>query len=71
MEIIYGTTNPNKVVSMTKILKENNVNAKLYTLKDIGFNQEILENGTTFEENSSIKANAINEFCNENIRSNT
>ena len=66
MEIIYGTSNQNKVISMTKILKENNINAKLYTLKDIGFNKEIIEDGKTFEENSKIKAVAIKEFCKEN-----
>lgn len=66
MKIIYGTSNKNKVVSMTKILKENKVNAELYTLKDIGFDQEIIEDGTTFEENSAIKANAIKQFCDEN-----
>lgn len=66
MEIIYGTSNKNKVISMMKILRENNVNAKLYTLKDIGFNQEIIEDGETFEENSKIKANAIKKFCDEN-----
>ena len=66
MEIIYGTSNQNKVISMTKILKENNIHAKLYTLKDIGFNKEIIEDGKTFEENSKIKAVAIKEFCEEN-----
>ena len=66
MEIIYGTSNKNKVISMTKILKENNVNAKLYTLSDIGFNKEIIEDGKTFEENSYIKAMAIKKFCDEN-----
>ena len=66
MEIIYGTSNKNKVISMKKILKENNVDAKLYTLADIGFNQEIVEDGKTFEENSAIKANAIKKYCNEN-----
>ncbi len=66
MEIIYGTSNKNKVLSMTKILKENNVDAKIYTLKDIGFNQKIIENGKTFEENSEIKARAIAKFCKEN-----
>ena len=66
MEIIYGTSNKNKVISMMKILRENNVNAKLYTLRDIGFNQEIIEDGETFEENSKIKANAIKKFCDEN-----
>ena len=66
MEIIYGTSNINKVISMTKILKENNVNAKLYTLSDMGFNKEIIEDGKTFEENSYIKAMAIKKFCDEN-----
>ena len=66
MNIIYGTSNKNKVVAMEKILKENNVNFKLYTLKDIGFNKEIIEDGKTFEENSNIKATAIKEYCDEN-----
>lgn len=66
MQIIYGTSNKNKVASMRKILEENNVNAQLYTLADIGFNQEIIEDGSTFEENSRIKADAIKKFCNEN-----
>lgn len=66
MQIIYGTSNKNKVTSMRKILEENNVNAQLYALADIGFNQEIIEDGSTFEENSRIKADAIKKFCNEN-----
>lgn len=66
MDIIYGTSNSNKVIAMDKILKENHVNAKLYTLKNIGFNKEIVENGKKFEENSEIKAKAIKEFCIEN-----
>ena len=66
MDIIYGTSNRNKVVAMEKILKENNVNFKLYTLKDIGFNKENIEDGKTFEENSNIKATAIKEYCDEN-----
>ena len=66
MDIIYGTSNSNKVIAMDKILKENHVNTKLYTLKNIGFNKEIVENGKTFEENSEIKAKAIKEFCIEN-----
>ena len=66
MQIIYGTSNKNKVASMRKILEENNANAQLYTLADIGFNKEIIEDGSTFEENSRIKADAIKKFCNEN-----
>ena len=66
MKIIYGTSNQNKVISMKKILKENEIDVTMYTLKDIGFNQEIIEDGKTFEENSTIKANAIKKFCEEN-----
>lgn len=65
MQIIYGTSNQNKVISMAKILKENNINAKLYTLKDINFNAKIIEDGQTFEENSMIKATTIKKFCDE------
>ena len=66
MEIIYGTSNKNKVIQMNKILRENNINVKLYTLKDINFDKEIIENGKTFEENSEIKAKEIKKFCEEN-----
>lgn len=57
MEIIYGTSNKNKVISMTKILKENNVDAKLYTLEDIGFNQEIVKMAKHFKINLQKMAN--------------
>lgn len=36
------------------------------SLKDINFNEEIEENGKTFEENSEIKARAVKEFCDNN-----
>ena len=62
MEIIYGTSNQGKTISMIKILKDNNIDAKLYTLKDIGFKQEIIEDGETFEDNSDIKANVIKKY---------
>lgn len=66
MKIIYGTGNKSKVEAMKKILKEDNINAELVTLKDIGFNEEIIEDGKTFEENSEIKARAVQRFCNSN-----
>ncbi len=66
MEIIYGTGNQAKVEAMKKIFRENNFDAKLDTLKDIGFDKQIIEDGKTFEENSEIKARAIAQFCKEN-----
>ena len=66
MEILYGTTNKAKVKSMEKIIKEHNFDITIKTLPEIGFNEEIVEDGTTFEENSEIKAKAIQEFCKKN-----
>lgn len=66
MKIIYGTSNKNKVIAMKKILKDNDINAEIYTLQDIGFSEKIIEDGKTFEENSKIKAIAIKKFCDKN-----
>ena len=61
-----GTTNQEKRNQVQSFLKYNNYDVKLITLKEIGFNEEIDENGTTFEENSLIKAKAVKEFCIKN-----
>ena len=66
MKIIYGTTNQAKLQAMYGIIKSYGFDAELYTLKDIGFTDEIIEDGTTFEENSLIKARAIQEYCKNN-----
>lgn len=66
MKILYGTGNKGKVEAMKNIIKSHGFDAELYTIKDVGFDQEIIEDGETFEENSDIKANAIRKFCIEN-----
>ena len=66
MKILYGTGNKAKVEAMKKIIKVHGFDAELFTIKDIGYNQDIEETGTTFEENSEIKALAIKEFCDKN-----
>ena len=66
MKILYGTGNKNKVEAMKKIIKNHGFDAELFTTKDIGYLQDVEENGTTFEENSEIKALAIKEFCDKN-----
>ena len=63
MKIIYGTTNLNKIVEMTKYFKDYQID--ILSLKDIGFTEEIEENGETFLENSMIKAQAVYKFCQE------
>ncbi len=66
MKILYGTGNVAKLDAMRKIIKSHGFNAELYTLKDIGFDKDIIEDGKTFEENSEIKAREIQKFCREN-----
>ncbi len=65
MEIIYATTNNGKKEQVQNFLNYNNIDIKIISLKDIGFNEEIVEDGETFEENSLIKAKAVKEFCNK------
>lgn len=66
MKILYGTGNKAKVEAMKNIIKSHGFDAQLYTIKDIGFDKDVVEDGETFEENSEIKANAIKQFCAEN-----
>ena len=66
MKMIYGTSNINKVKDIKAIIKAHGKDIDVITLKDIGFNKEIEENGTTFEENSEIKAKAVKDFCDRN-----
>lgn len=63
MKIIYGTGNKEKVRQVQDFLKAINMELDIVSLKDIGFTDEIEETGTTFEENSMIKAKAIKQYC--------
>lgn len=65
MKIIYGSGNKAKVEKVVNFLEVNEIDIEVLSLKDIGFDREIIEDGKTFEENSLIKAKAIKEFCNE------
>ena len=66
MKIIYGSTNLEKIKEVKTLFKNHGIETQILSLHDIGFNEKIDENGTTFEENSMIKAKAIKEFCNKN-----
>lgn len=68
MKIIYGTGNKEKIRQVQDFLKAVNMKMDIVSLKDIGFTEDIEENGTTFEENSMIKAKAVKQYCdNKNI----
>lgn len=56
-KIIVATNNSNKFKEYKDMFKELDIS--LLSLKDIGFSEEIEENGTSFSENSYIKAKTI------------
>ena len=66
MKIIYGTSNQGKINQVKDYLKCKNMDVEIISLKDIGFNEGIVEDGTTFEENSLIKAKATKKYCDKN-----
>lgn len=56
--IIIATSNQHKVDEFQAELK----GIQVLSLKDIGFYEDIIEDGTTFEQNATIKAKAVSEF---------
>ena len=68
MKMIYGSSNANKVKDIKAIIAAHGAEIEVFSLKEIEFSGEIIEDGKTFEENSEIKAIAVKEFCdNSNI----
>ena len=64
MKLIFGTTNKRKVEDLLNIINEMNLDIEVISMNDICWDRgEIEENGSTIEENSLIKAQAILSFC--------
>ncbi len=64
MEIVLASNNKHKVVELeyflNKLCREKGMpDVKILTLRDIGFTEDIVEDGATFEENAFIKASAV------------
>ena len=56
-KVIFATTNKNKVREVNMMMKDFDV--ELQTMGEAGINIDIVEDGTTFEENARIKARAV------------
>lgn len=56
-QIIFATGNMGKMREIRDILK--NVGAEILSMKEAGIEADIVEDGTTFEENAVIKAKAV------------
>ncbi len=61
--MVIATENTGKIREFSKILKDERF--EFLSLRDIGFNRPIEENGKTFAENAQIKAAAVAEFLRE------
>jgi len=61
--IIFATSNEGKMKEIREILKDLDI--ELLSLKDLGLNPDIEENGNTFEENAIIKAKIVMELTGE------
>ena len=62
-KIVFATGNTGKMREIREILAD--LDLEVVSMKEIGFNMPIAENGTTFEENALIKARAVAGQCGE------
>ena len=56
MKILLASHNKNKIAELEALLKTVCADAEVVSLSDVGFTDEIIEDGTTFEETALIKA---------------
>ncbi len=59
MKIVLATHNRNKVKEIEKFFSEDFSNLEVLTASEVGFAEDIEENGSSFEENALIKARAV------------
>ena len=59
-KLVIATKNQGKLKEFKEILGDY---FEVVAAADVGYNDEVEETGTTFEENSYIKAKAIYDFC--------
>ena len=63
--LIFATGNEHKMVEIREILGELPV--EILSMKDVGIKADIVENGSTFEENALIKAKEVCKLAGEMV----
>jgi len=60
-KIVFASANAGKIREVNYLINKNlnGLEIDLLGLKDVGFTDEIIEDGETFEENAEIKARAV------------
>ena len=64
-KVIFATGNGNKVKEIKEILKD--LDFEILTMKEAGVDVDIVEDGTTFEENAMIKARTVAGHCEKGV----
>ena len=59
MEIVLASRNKHKIGELEALLSKFVPDIKILSLDDIGFEGDIVEDGSTFSENANIKARAV------------
>ena len=62
-KIIFATSNEGKMKEVRSILED--LGAEVLSMKEAGICADVVEDGTTFEENAVIKAVEIQKICGE------
>ena len=59
MKIVLASGNRHKIAELQAILKKYIPNIEVLSMKEVGIDDDIIEDGSTFEENAMIKARAV------------
>ena len=62
-KIIFATSNEGKMNEVRSILEDLGI--EVFSMKEAGIQADVVEDGTTFEENATIKAVEIQKICGE------
>jgi len=62
-KVIFATSNEGKMKEVRAILED--LGMKVLSMKEAGIHVDVVEDGTTFEENAVIKATEIQKVCGE------
>ena len=63
LKIIFATGNQGKMKEIREIMQD--IPIEIMSMKEAGIAADIVENGTTFEENAAIKAAAVYQIANQ------
>jgi len=66
MNVIFATGNKGKLEQVKMLVKKDGFDWNIVSEGDIGFDEDVEETGTSFEENSKIKADVLKEYCDKN-----